>query len=233
MAWFDDFVKHAHREIPDEVVESLNARGMSDEQIELFSVGYVDKKLPPVECPPDFLKWCHHGGKLEDSYCFPLTNILNEVRGFQFRPVCREKRGYLDYIAQTGEAALFGLGPAAPHIWSTGAVFLVEGVFDLCPVQRFYSSTVALMSTHITDSMLRNMRRLCHTVLMGLDNDATGRRATGEFLRKHGAEFKVTDLGSKYPKDTMPSGKPVKDYGDLWELWGDKKLGEFLTRCCK
>ena len=232
MTWFEDFAKFAHSNLTEEIVESLNVRGVSDEQVEQFNIGYVNKKLPP-DCPLDFTKQFHGGDKLSHMYCFPLSNTIGQIKGFQFRPVNRAIRGYQDYVNQHGEPILFGLGQAMPHVWETGTITVVEGVFDLFPLQRHLGSTVACLSAHIPESMIRTMGRLCKKIILGFDNDPTGRRSSIEFQREYKNKYEIVDLGAKYPKTPMPNGKVVKDPGDLWEVWGDAKVGELVSRWCK
>jgi DNA primase len=228
MAWYEQFVEHACSQVDERIVESLNARGVSDAQIREFQIGYIDRALPDtIELPQDFLNWSHHGAKLEDVYVFPLTNILGEVHGLQFRHVKRDRTGYLDYYQTRGEAVLFGLGQAAPHIWRTGSIHFVEGTFDHFPVQRHDPTAVATLTARVVESLIWFMRRTCKRVVVGYDNDPTGRRGAESFRKVYGAEFEVVDL--KYPKIPLSNGKTTKDPGDIWELWGDKRFGAFLS----
>lgn len=226
MKWLDEFVRHAHAGIDDRVTEALNLRGVSDEQIRLFLIGHVDRKLPPVDCPDDFVRWSHHGSKLEDCYCFPLTTALGEVLGLQFRPVSRERKGYMDFFVETGEPALFGIHQAIPEILRRQSVTLVEGVFDLFPIQRHDPTVIATMSAHVTDVLVTNLRRWCRKVVLGYDNDFTGSRSARQFRKNFKEKFEIQEL--VYPKVGMPGGKTTKDPGDLWEIWGDQILGDWL-----
>jgi len=186
----------------------------------------LDRELPNIELPKSFLDWSYRGAKLERVYVFPLTNVLGEIKGFQFRYVERDRKGYTDYITNTGEAVLFGLREATPHIWTSGAVLPVEGPFDLFPIQRHIPFTVATLTAHVSEPFLRLCRRMCKHIIFGYDTDETGRKATYAFKKEHSDEFKVSEL--KYPRLPMPDGKLTKDPGDLWELWGDTRIGEFL-----
>lgn len=225
MTWYDQLVEHACGQVDDRIAETLNARGVSDEQIREFKIGYLDKMLPP-EMPEAFLRWAHGGEKLDQVYVFPLTNVLGETHGVQFRHVQRDRTGYMDYFDQKGEAVLFGLGQAAPHIWRTGSILLVEGNFDLLPVQRHIPQTVATLTARVVEPLLWYLRRICKRIDFGYDNDSTGRLGVSRFQKQHGHEFEIGDI--KYPQLKMSNGKLSKDSSDLWELWGDRKLGNFL-----
>jgi len=227
MTWSDDFVEYTCALVNDRVLESLNARGVSDEQVKLYNVGYVHHELPSgIDFPEDFLKWCRQGALLDDCYVFPLTNILGEVKGFQFRHVERERGGYHDYLPGKSEAVLFGLKEAAQHIWQTESVTLVEGVFDLFPVQRHIPEVIPTMTAGVSEPLLWFLRRTCKKLTFGYDNDSGGRGAVYRFKKAHGKEFRVGDL--VYPKLPMLNDKTTKDPGDLWELWGDARFGDFL-----
>lgn len=229
MAWLEDFVKLAAERVDERVIDALNARGVSDDQIRNFQVGYVNKILPSLSYPEDFLKWSCGGSRLEDMYCFPVTNVLGEIRGFQCRPVNREIRGYSDYFVDTGEPALFGLAQAAPYMWELRSGTVVEGVFDLFPVQRHDPTVVATLTARVPESFLRTLKRMCRRVVLGYDNDHTGRKHVRAFMEEQAGEFdSLVDI--QWKKITMLDGKISKDPGDLWEIWGDKELGDFIRK---
>lgn len=233
MAWLEDFTAFAQSRVSDEIVDALNVRGVSDDQIRAFSIGYVNKEIPSLEYPESFLKWCHNGAKLEDVYCFPLTNPIGEVRGFQFRPVQRELRGYSDFMLDSGDAIGFGLAQAMPHIWDRLSANLVEGVFDFFPIQRHRPETLATMGAHVPEPLVRTLVRMrCGRIVFGFDNDHTGRKTVEQFIKDHAKQpfGPFTTLDLKYPKLPMPNGKTSKDPGDIWELGGDMKVAEFLNR---
>lgn len=230
MTWLEEFVEKTTSQVDDRIVESLNLRGVSDDQIRLFSIGHVDQKLPSLSSsyPEEFLRWSFQGTKLEDCYCFPLTSPLGEVLGFQFRPVLRERKGYMDYFVETGEPILFGLREAMPEIWKTESVTLVEGPFDLFPIQRHDRTALATLSAYIQENLIRNLKRVCRRLIVGYDNDATGVKATKRIQKDHAEDFQIQEL--PYPKIPMPGGKVTKDPADLWEIWGDQHLGEYVRK---
>lgn len=226
MSWLDDLTSFAVTRLDDRVREALAARGVSDEQIDLYQIGYLNRELPPLSYPKLFLKQTYNGQKLDDMYVFPLTNVLGAVRGLQFRHVERDKKDYIDYIDDKSEVALFGLSQAMPHVWETGSILLVEGTFDLFPVQRPVPQTVATLTARVVEPLIPVLRRLVDDIWIGYDRDATGMRATANFIRGYGSEFRIHEVA--YPTPLMPNGKRAKDPGDLWELWGDEKLVAFF-----
>lgn len=225
MPWLDDLVTFAHSRLDDRVRDELALRGVSDDQIDLFQIGHLDRSLPPG-CPKEFTEWARGGARLDDVYVLPLTNVLGAVRGLQFRHVARERSGYDDFIVDKGEAVLFGLAQAMPHIWKTESIFLVEGGFDLFPVQRAFPGVVATLTARVVESLTRVLRRMVTEVWLGYDMDPTGRKACASFAREHGKEFRCHTV--TYPQPKSPNGKPPKDPNELWELWGDQRFGAFV-----
>ena len=231
MAWLDQFAEYARSLMSERVVDALNARGCSDEQIQAYGIGYLKRTLPPLDYDPEFLSRYHAGTMLDDVYVFPLTNVLGDVKGFQFRPVDRTKflvgkSRYSDYFVETGEPVIFGLSQAMPHVWASESVTLVEGVFDLFPVQRHHPAIVAPLTARIPESLILTLRRMCKRIVMGYDNDVKGQRATQTIVREYAQDFQFD--GIRWAKQPMPSGALSKDPGDLWELWGDSRLGAFI-----
>lgn len=227
MTWLDDLTAHAQTNLTDRVREALYARGVSDEQLAEYRIGYLDRKLPDFEGMGDFLKWAHQGARLDDVLVFPLTSTLGVVHGFQFRHVDRARKGYLDFIPYKEECVLFGLAQAMPHVWRTGGIWLVEGAFDLFPIQRHFPGVVATLTARVPESLVRVMRRMVRQVWVGYDVDAAGRAAAADFTRTHGRDFRVETV--YYPQArVLGSPNPTKDPGELWEAWGDEQVGRFI-----
>lgn len=227
MSWVDDLVRYAQGNLDDRVLEALWSRGASPEQIIEFSLGYLNGVLPSG-MPTEFREWSHDGAKLKDSYVLPLTNPLGAVSGFQFRSVEKSNKGYLDYFLVRDEPVLFGLGQAVPHMWGSDSVCVVEGAFDLFPVQRVLPYTVSTITAKVTDILLRWLFRLVRKVYLFYDADSTGRSACREFVREHQPDFEHLQV-MEYPRGvTLPNGKLVKDPADLWEVWGDDLLGPYI-----
>jgi DNA primase len=227
MTWIDTLVAHCAAGLDERVREALSSRGVSDEQIDQFQLGYLDQQLPDVEYPRSFLEWSGAGTKLDDVLVLPLTNTRGQLRGLQFRHVALDRKGYMDFIEDKTEPVLFGLGQAAPHIWEGRSVFLVEGAFDLFPVQRFYPASLATLTARVVDPFIRVLRRLVDEIWIGYDMDDTGQKAAKRFIQKHATEFKRVQ-SVVYPRVEMPGGKLSKDPSDLWETWGDARFQSFL-----
>lgn len=218
MTWMQSLAEYAASRVDERVQDALHGRGVSEEQIARYQIGYLQGDLPDA-VPDDFRRWAYD--KIDDVFLLPLTNALGEVRGFQVRAVTAAKARYHDYLPDKREACFFGLGLAAPAMWESRSVFLVEGAFDLFPIQRAFPAVVATLTARTGLGLVRVLRRLVDRVWIGYDMDAPGRRGCSEFVRDFGGDFEVYIVS--YPKLDN-----VKDPGELWEAWGDSRLVPFI-----
>lgn len=227
MTWLDDLATAAQGGLNESVLDALSARGVSEAQVTSHGIGYLNGELPDIDFPNTFLEWSGNGAKLRDVFVFPLTNALGAVRGVQFRYVDRARGGYMDFIDGKDEAILLGLAQAMPFIWETRSVYLVEGAFDLFPVQRVFPGTVATLTARVTEPMIRLLRRLVSRIWLGYDADDPGQKAAERFQKNHGHEFNVRII--RYPRIPMVgTDKLSKDPGDIWETWGDSRFQTYL-----
>lgn len=228
MTWIESLCAQCHSNLPDSAREALWYRGVTDDQMSLYRIGHLDRELPPeIEYPSHFLEWVRTGTKLQNNYVLPLTDWLGEVKGLQLRPVLREKKGYSDFVLDKTQAVLFGLGQAAPEVWRTGRVNIVEGGFDLFPVQRAAPNVIATLTAKVPEQLVRSLSRFVDRVGLFYDNDDAGRRGTEKFTRFYGSLFDTSVV--EYPIGVvMSNGVRVKDPADLWEAWGDDRLIPFL-----
>jgi DNA primase len=227
MEWVDAFVSFSRGNLDERVLESLWTRGVSSDQVELFQIGYINKELPDIQIPAGFLKQFNQGENLEDSYVLPLTNTSGEILGLQFRPVNRSIKKYSDYFLTESEPVLFGLGQSMPYIWDTGSACIVEGGFDLFPVQRVIPFSFSTITSKVREDLLRWLTRLVRKLYLFYDADSSGIKASNDFLTEHGSRVELVRV-LEYPRGVTLNGKPVKDPADLWEAWGDDKLGPYL-----
>ena len=227
MKWLEAFVESSHSQIGEREREALWTRGVSDEQIELYRLGYLDGHLPKLDYPASFLEWCWEGRRLKGVFVLPLTNTLGQVKGLQFRNVLPEKKGYSDYTPYEDEAVTFGLAQAMSGVWSTRAIWLVEGVFDVFPIQRIHPNVIPVLTNRLTDAMARLLKRLVVDVWVAFDMDEKGRSAAKRTLRDYRDTFKLHDV--RFPRPLALDGKRrVKDPSELWETWGDTRFRAFL-----
>lgn len=219
----DDLGAYAASRVDDRVREALLGRGVSDSQLAGFQIGHLRGELPEG-VPDHFRAWARD--KIADVLLLPLTNSLGDIRGFQVRSVDRAKSGYSDYLPDKREACLFGLGQAMRAMWETRSVFLVEGAFDLFPIQRALGAVVATLTARTHPSFARLLKRVVDRVWVGYDMDAAGRRGCASFARDHGRELEVYIV-------SYPELNRVKDPGELWEAWGDARFIPYIRELTK
>src|ERR1700744_1794987 len=121
--WIDTLVDFAASNLTERVYEELWSRGVTDSQISEYRIGYLNKRLPPLEEAKDFMEGCWQGKRLDDMFVFPMTNALGQIKGVQFRHVERKSKGYIDYLTDRDEPVLFGLAQAMPHVWRTQSIW--------------------------------------------------------------------------------------------------------------
>lgn len=231
MRWLEDLVAFSHDFLGDRERESLYQRGVSDTQVDAYSLGYLDGELPDGDYPQRFTVWWDKNrGQLDDTFVLPLTTATGQVGGLQFRHVQQARRGYTDYLSVKDEACLFGLAQAMPAVWETGKISLVEGVFDHFPVQRHLPYTVATLHAGISNSFWRVLRRVASEIYLIYDADKTGWEQALKIVRSpKAADFKTQIV--RLPRVPIRGSlKTTKDPGELWEAWGDQRLGVFLSQ---
>lgn len=227
--WIDGFVSSCQPLLGEFEREALWLRGVSDDQIDKYQIGYVGTRPPegPAYTGTFLSWWKHHEEKVTDSFVLPLTNWLGEPKGLQFRPMDRDRKFYMDFFLDRSELVLFGLGQAAESVWDTGEVIVVEGGFDLLPLQRAAPNVISTLTAKVNRSLVRSLKRLTQTVHMFYDNDKAGRDGTQNFIKYHASEIEIRSWS--YPTGVLTlDGKPVKDPGDLWEVWGDDRLASYV-----
>lgn len=218
----DVLVDYAHTNLTgDRELEALWSRGVTDQQIQEFRIGYIGT-LPALDLGKDFLNWWN-GSKLRDVYVFPLTNSLGQVKGLQFRHVEREAKGYTDYFIAKDEPAFFGFAQAMPHVWATQTICLVEGPYDLLPTQRVIPFAVPTMTAGVSSAFFRFLLRNVKEVWFGYDFDRTGREAVKKFQEEYGKEFRVK--APQFPRIRLANSRAAKDLSDMWEALGDERFG--------
>ncbi len=180
-------------------LEYLHERGLSDETIELFELGYAPQGWENTY--PFFMKKGYaqkdlvdaglaserDDGSLYDRFrhrvIFPIRDGRGRMAGYGARAI--EPDDVPKYLnsPQTvlfdKSGLLYGLDKARKNIRDKDQVVIVEGYLDvIAPYQAGYTNLVSPMGTALTEEQLRQLKRLTRKFILALDADAAGAKAT-------------------------------------------------------
>lgn len=207
--------------------EYLQGRGVTEEQIEEYDLGYFPEDAwPPYveegesEEGDRYREWSARGGKLKNQIVFPLRNALGQTLGFTLRNPDIDSRGYREFRLKRAKAheVFFGIREAMEAIWRTGKVYLVEGYFDIFPVRRVFAPTVCIGTAEVDPTQARFLRRVVDEVYFLFDNDRQGRDGFEDFREDHRLEFDKVD------EINYVGGDP----SEAWEDMGDEDFEDHL-----
>jgi DNA primase len=179
--------------------EYLNGRGLGEEILKEFRVGYAPSAWDRV------LSASRRGGfseqelyatglaqrskengrpydRFRSRIMFPLADIRGRVLGFGARAMGEEQRPkYLNTsdndIYHKG-LQLYGADLARAHATKAGEVIVCEGYTDTIALhQAGMRNTVGLMGTALTGEQVGELARMAQTVLLALDADSAGQEA--------------------------------------------------------
>lgn len=173
-------------------------RGISDEAIEVFRLGYVPerwdfaveflhtkKRYTLQELEQAGLGITGRSGlydRFRNRLMFPLANSRGQVVGFAGRvlPGADEKAGgkYINSpeteIYHKGDL-LYAFDITRSHIKQAGMAVVVEGEIDLIASwQAGVKQVVAIKGSALTHKQIELLRRVCDTIVIALDADGAG-----------------------------------------------------------
>ena len=178
-------------------LEYVKGRGISDEAIEKFRIGYapeswglmleflVRKKKLAVEDLQRaglIIKGQRDYDRFRNRIVFPLSNHRGQIVGFAGRvmPGADEKAGgkYVNTpeteIYHKSEL-LYGLDITRAEIKAKGQAVVVEGEIDaIASWQGGVKNVVAIKGSALTEKQVELLRRICDTVILALDTDMAG-----------------------------------------------------------
>jgi len=202
-------------------LEYLTGRGISEESIEKFNLGYAPDEW---EFLTKYMTKKKHGtdelrraglvvegrgyDRFRNRIMFPLANARGQIMGFAGRILGGE--GQAKYV-NTPETEiyhkselLYGLDVTRSEIKHAGWVVVVEGEVDMIASwQSGVKNVVAIKGSALTDKQVEILRRISDTVVLALDADVAGDSAARrgiEIADKAGLMIKIARLeGAKDP----------------------------------
>jgi DNA primase len=195
------FFRHNLLNTPDgqKALEYWHGRGLADETIEGFSLGYASKGWDTAanhfkskgyseqELLDAGLASERDSGGLYDRFRDRITLAIRDERGRMsgFGARTLDPEGLPKYLnsPQTDifdkGRTLFGLDRARRDIRARDQVVIVEGYMGvMAPHQAGFTNVVATMGTALTEHHLRLIKRFTRRIVLAMDSDAAGIKAT-------------------------------------------------------
>jgi len=208
-----------------EVLTYISNRGLSDEIIKMFALGYTPKDrlwlhrfLRSKSYSAEFLSETGLFSKkypetaiFSDRLMFPILDAKGRVVAFGGRLMSGDGPKYLNSpetaIFKKHET-LFALNRAIPAIRASGEVFICEGYMDAIAFHASgVSNAVAPLGTSFTDSQSSMLKRYARTAILCFDSDEAGRKATERAIaiaENAGMAVRVLQIaGAKDPAEVM------------------------------
>ncbi len=177
----------------------LKKRGLSDETAQAFQLGYA---LPQWHAALDHLKLYKFSeneiieagvairneqgnvyDRFRNRFVIPIRDSRGRVVGFGARAIHPDDEPkYLNSPQSTlfdKSHLLYGFDMARRAIRETETVVVVEGYMDVIQAhQAGYPNVVATMGTALTESHLQTLSKYAHRLILALDADMAGIKAT-------------------------------------------------------
>jgi DNA primase len=180
-------------------LEYLKKRGLSDEIIETFGLGYAPnareaiiqyfkgKGRSEIQLREAGLVSEREDGSIYDKFrhrvIFPIRDGRGRLAGFGGRILDPNDLPKFLNSPQTPvfdkSALLYGLERARTPIRAMDQVVIVEGYLDVIALhQAGFTNTVSPMGTALTEQQMRLLKRLTQRFVLALDPDTAGDKAT-------------------------------------------------------
>jgi DNA primase len=180
-------------------LEYLNHRGLNDETIEVFGLGYapeswdvttkhfLSKGYTQTDLIDVGLVTERDAGGIYDRFrnrvVFPIRDARGRMAGFGARVLNPDDVPKFINSPQTvlfdKSGLLYGLDRAGRTIRTEDQAVIVEGYLDVIALhQAGYRNAVSPMGTALSERQLRLLKRYTRRIVLALDPDAAGERAT-------------------------------------------------------
>lgn len=191
----------------------MTARGISDDTLKKFGIGWADEKWDSLTLYLKSLGYKEKDmdrvglismskGKVYDKFrsrvIFPIQNTRGKMIGFGGRIVDRGEPKYLNSPESPvfrKKDNLYALNITGSEMSKSGSAILVEGYMDVISLyDRGVKNVTASLGTSLTEGQARLIKRYSPNVVIAYDGDAAGvnaaMRAT-DILYKEGCRVKV------------------------------------------
>jgi DNA primase len=180
-------------------LEYLQKRGLKDETIERFGLGYAPSSFEATSAylyrkgysEEDLLQAGllsqRDGGGAYDRFrnrvTFPIRDVTGKLTGFGARildpnDIPKFLNSPQTILFDKGRT-LYGLDQARKAIRAQDQVVIVEGYLDVIALhQEGFQNSVSPMGTALTEAQLHLLKRFTRRIVLALDPDAAGEKAT-------------------------------------------------------
>jgi DNA primase len=213
-------------------LEYIQKRGLSDETLAKFGIGYAPDDWHPLkaivsnygghELLEAGLVIDNENGKRYDRFrhriMFPILSQGGDIIGFGGRVLGNDTPKYINspetLLFDKGKE-LYGLHNAAPSIRKTKTAYVVEGYMDVASLaQAGVENVVATLGTATTPFHIAKLFRIADRIIYCFDGDAAGQGAAWRALDR--SLETITDSKSVLFMFMPPSEDPdsfVKEHG--------------------
>lgn len=189
--------------------------------------------------------------RFQDRVIFPQIDFRDRIVGFSGRILPTTTNKNLAKYINSPETdvyhksqMLFGLNLAKEMIKKENWVLVVEGELDMIsPFQLGMENVVAIKGTALTEDQLHLMSRYTDTIILGLDSDFAGNKASIrsiELAEKMNFEIKVLDLEGKYkdPDEAIKSDpeffkQKIAEARSIWDFLIYSSIKSYGTETIK
>ncbi|MHB1356604.1 MAG: DNA primase [Anaerolineae bacterium] len=193
----------------------LVRRGLTEQTINTFQLGFAPDAWHLLgeallrQFPADLILTAgltikNDAGNVYDRFrnrlIFPICDIQGRVIGFAGRVLDESMPKYLN-TPQTPlfdkGSVLYGFDLARQSIRDSGQAIVVEGYMDvIVPYQCGVKNVVAVMGTALTDAHIDALKKTTRELILALDPDAAGLRATerGWEVARAGLEHRLVPI---------------------------------------
>jgi len=173
-----------------------------------------------VSDPSFALRYGDHGERLLGWWCWPIRTPSNRIVGIEFRnPDRKEIVKHLIHDESDPHATWVCRPDSFEKLWNGGAVWLVEGIFDLFALEWAVPETDAVLAcgrANLNKKQAESLRRLAPAfVHVAFDRDDAGQR---------GASFAAKTLTETKLRHGVVSYGGGKDPGEIWSKGGKQAV---------
>ena len=192
--FLNDFTKRASHSLRDyeDPKKYLYGRGLTDEDIKKFEIGYVRIATIKKDESEDYKSlWesTYEFRSLQKRIIFPLKNILGSVHGLCTRDL--EHKRYTQYFLSEAKriGAFFGLYEALPHIRRTQKVFVHEGAFDAISFAKVFPNTISSLTSFLNEQQYELLRFFADKIILVYDKDKAGNSGVRKSIEYYGDRY--------------------------------------------